>query len=186
MNTAESYAVLDAIEKAAKERKGDFRYQLEGDTRALYDMGAKQQEVKLFGEKVGTITATTTKEELYVSDQSAYLDYCIENGKADSKEVFDFDSLNNDQKQVLRDTFPEHFDMLYKAKDDALSTVVWVKGQAMDSATGEVVPGVSFAESAYKGMMVRIKGEAVMDILARNDLSLAGQLLIGGNDAEVD
>lgn len=177
MNNREKLVVLTAMQKAVKQAVDDMRADVTDEVRAMYVDGDKPGDVKMFDEKIGTISVTQNKEGFTVTDVGAFDEWCHESGIECTPRL----AVPLTDEQVLEVAERYGLDVEWVPKDVAgiMSHISHVNGVAMESDTGEEVPGVEWSPASFKGIMVKENG--TLDVLYRNGaLDDAATLLLEG------
>ena len=188
---AEQLAVAQAVLKVAGEatntRSGYLRTLADDMLLKMHDdYGAEKIELKIGGEKVGTLSLTV-KEGVVIEDYEAVQDWEIENGFAHETPAIDLNILRPDtvekilQLARMDNPISVSSEVHYKNIEDIAEHV----GENMVTSGGEVVPGVKWRREV-KG--TRISGCTPRDVsralsIGGADYTIAGLLSAGVQNA---
>ncbi len=143
----QNLAVAKAAEAVIHERVKALRGQADEMLLAANQiMGSKNAEVTVFGEKVGTLSVSSSKPRVYVADEDAYQDHL----------------------QALLESGDDRVRTFHEAPLLEKSAVVRLTDEGyrvFDPATGEQVPGLAYRPGGEE-LSTRLTGCSPADVMA--------------------
>lgn len=179
MKPSEKYAILKAVENAAKDQGKELREIIDEELYDLYDnFGTVKTVLRVGEETVGEHIISFSSEGYEVTNQGALEEFALDYGFAEPKRTIKADKYEEAVK-ILEAMAPELLETKIKMSNDWDKGITYIDGECTYLDSGMIIPGIKYVPRKPKNTTIRgCKPDKVLPAVKR--LGGLDQLLLEG------